>query len=343
MKITTYLSLSILVSLTISCSKEETLKTNEISKTTNQLRLAPPSDFPRAELANLIENVTSANGIVYNAKDDHGHSMDCAKIIANPSINGEFIAVYHSWFNGVSKVNLATSTNLLNWKWIRELAGSGNGPASQPTIAATANNAFVLVWEQENGNGGTNHLKFVYFDNWTKLKNGSVTKSYDAPRTLSNCAEGTPNIYFASASKVEVGYHYFQNCFVDRQARGTTNWTSWSGSSQGLVDNALLYWGAVGNIGDRDCLIYNNFKFGLFEGQTSMNDFGSFRSYLYDYQTGNADKLNIITNQGSQSFGNSTFNIVNFNNRRTLIVTHFIFSENSGAGEAGELIYYKYF
>jgi hypothetical protein len=37
----------------------------------------------------------------------------------------------------------------MNWHWVRELAGSNTGPASQPTIAQAANGGFVLAWEQE--------------------------------------------------------------------------------------------------------------------------------------------------------------------------------------------------
>ena len=42
------------------------------------------------------------------------------------------------------------------------------------------------------------------------------------PRTLSSCAEGTPNIFSATSnlSSVDVGFHYFQDCRVDRQASG---------------------------------------------------------------------------------------------------------------------------
>src|SRR5262245_4376105 len=78
-----------------------------------------PSDPARAALKALIEDVTTANGRKYDSKDNVGHNMDCAKIIANPS--GGFIAVYHTYVNGEAKVNLASSTDLLNWTWIREL------------------------------------------------------------------------------------------------------------------------------------------------------------------------------------------------------------------------------
>jgi hypothetical protein len=102
-------------------------------------------------------------------------------------------SVHHTYINGEAKVNLATSSDLMNWTWIRELAGSNTGSASQPTIAVASDGGFVMAWEQEP----SNHLKFVYFSSRTNLMNGVVSKSFDTSRTLSNCAEGTPNIYSA--------------------------------------------------------------------------------------------------------------------------------------------------
>ncbi|MEN0054982.1 MAG: hypothetical protein AAGC65_15005 [Mucilaginibacter sp.] len=319
-----------------ACQKSNNNAISQQNAKKQTINAAPPSDGPRATLRGIVENVTTADGKIYNAKDNTGKTMDCLKIIANPS--GGYIGVYHTMINGSFKVNVASSTDLLHWTWIRELAGSNNGAASQPTIAATATGGFVMVWEQEP----SNHLKFSYFNSWTDLQNGVVAKTFEAPRTLSTCAEGTPNIYSASSTSVDVGFHYFANCDVDRQARGTTNWTSWNASAQPQFDNAILYWGVHGNIGDRDgYLKFQNFNFGLIEGQGTKNDFGSWRCYLYDYQTGNADKLNIHTDGGSQAFANPTITALTVGGQPALVITQFIPSELSASGEAGELIYYK--
>jgi hypothetical protein len=53
----------------------------------------------------------------------------------------------------------------------------------------------VLAWEQEQPGGGNNHLAFRYFASRTALLAGQVARSFDAPRQLSACPEGTPNIY----------------------------------------------------------------------------------------------------------------------------------------------------
>lgn len=317
--------------LFVACQKG-TPKTTPPPKQT----AAAASDSARAILRGYIENVTGADGKVYAAKDNTGKTMDCLKIIANPA--GGYIGVYHTMIADTFRTSVASSADLLHWTWIRELAGSNTGGASQPTIAATADGGFVMVWEQEP----SNHLKFSYFNSWGDLKNGKVAKTFEAPHTLSNCAEGTPNIYSASSTSVDVGFHYWSNCDVDRQARGTTNWKLWSSAPQPQIDNAILVYGVHGNIGDRDgYLNFKNYNFGLIEGQNTKGDFGTWRCYLYDYQTGNADKLNIHTDGGSQAFANPTFTILTVDGQPAIVITQFIPSQLAGPGEAGELIYYK--
>ena len=298
-----------------------------------------PSDVARGKLRAMITNVKGAAMRRYDAHDNAGHSLDCIKIIANPYVSGQFIGVSHAGFNGVLKVNLAVSTDLVNWTWVRELAGSNNGQASQPTIAVASDGGFVVAWEQEPNN----HIKVVYFNNWTNLQAGIVAKSYDCPRLLSTCAEGTPNIYSASSTRCDIGHHYYANCTVDRQARGTlTNFNTWTTSKQSNVDNAMLYWGVKGNIGDRDGYTnYMGYNFGVFEGQYTAGDWASWRTFLYDYQTGNADTTIIKTDGGSVAFANPTITKTQLNGQNIMLVTLFIPSEGAGPREAGELIYYN--
>jgi len=195
---------------------------------------APPSDPARAELRSIVENVSGATGKRYAVHDDAGHVMDTVKIIQDAT--GGYLAVsHHLAADGHFRVNLATSTDLLNWHWVRELAGSNTGPASQPTIAQASNGGFVMAWEQEQPGGGNNHLAFRYFASRTDLLAGQVTRSFDAPRQLSSCAEGTPNIYEITLSPdidhstIDIGGHYWWNCDRDRQQRGQlTNFNSWS-------------------------------------------------------------------------------------------------------------------
>jgi hypothetical protein len=309
---------------------------------------AAPSDPARAELRSIVENVSGATGKRYAARDDAGHVMDTVKIIQDTT--GGYLAVsHHMAADGHFRVNLATSTDLLTWHWVRELAGSTTGPASQPTIAQASNGGFVLAWEQEKPGGGDNHLAFRYFANRADLLAGQVSRSFDAPRSLSSCAEGTPNIYGITLSPdidhstIDLGGHYWWNCDRDRQQRGRlTNFNSWTTAAQPNYDNALLYWGVGGNIGDRDQALFRGYSFGLIEGQYTKGDFGSWRTFVYDYQTGNADRTTIHTDGGSTAFANPTVSALRApNGQPAILVTLFIPSQGAGPGESGELIYYK--
>jgi hypothetical protein len=105
---------------------------------------------------------------------------------------------------------------------------------------------------------------------------------------------------------------------------------------------ALLYWGVAGNIGGRDgYLEYGGFRFGLIEGQFTKGDFGSWRSFVYDYQTGNAEPLAIHTHGGSRAFANPKLTNVSIDGQPALVVTLFLPSEGVAPGEAGELIYFR--
>lgn len=70
--------------------------------------------------------------------------------------------------------------------------------------------------------------------------NATPSRTYEAPRTLSLRAEGTPNIYAGDSTQVEVGFHYWSGCDVGRQARGVTDWISWSAATEPSLDSAVL-------------------------------------------------------------------------------------------------------
>ncbi|MER7009774.1 hypothetical protein ABT297_42975 [Dactylosporangium sp. NPDC000555] len=298
----------------------------------------PPSDAPRAALRAMAEDVAGADASVYGARDDTGRGMDAVKIIQVP--DGRYLAVYHTYLGGSFHSALAISSDLLHWSFRRDF-GAGS---SQPTITV-AGSGYVVAWEQEPAN----HLAFRYFTDLGGLMGGPPQRSFDAPWRLSQCAEGTPSIFAVSLrpdidhSVIDVGGHYFKNCDVDRQQRGTlTNFMSWSTAAQPLVDNALLHWGVRGNIGDRDPVGFAGFAFTMMEGQYVKGDFGSWRTFLFDQQTGNADPVNMRTHRGSTAFANPTATTITApDGRRAVVFTTFIPSEGAAPTEAGSLIYYR--
>jgi hypothetical protein len=290
----------------------------------------PTDAEARTELRYYIEHVTQASARRYALHDDAGHTMDGLKVIASADAGG-FIGVYQTFNGGGFDAHLATSINLLDWHWRVTLARA----AAQPTIKA-AGSGYVVALETD----GDNHLRFAYYSSWTTLLSASPSQTYDAQRTLSPCAEGTPNIYAGDSSRVQVGFHYWSACNVGRQARGVTDWTSWTATKDVALDTAITAFGVAG-VGDRDVLTFRGYQFGLVEGEGVLNDWTSWRIFLYDYQTGTADRLNITTDAGSISFGNPTIEQITLGEQPALVMSLYLFLDGARGGETGSLLYYR--
>ncbi|KAJ6517788.1 hypothetical protein DFH09DRAFT_1428467 [Mycena vulgaris] len=300
------------------------------------------SDSTRARLLSLITDVKAADGVVYSAKDDQGRTMDTAKIIQAPE--GDYLAVYHTMRDDKRFHSaIATSTDLLHFTFSADF-GAGS---SQPTLFFVGDGSYVMAWEQDP----KNHIAVRYFANRASLLAAKPTRSFDTPMTLSILAEGTPNIYSVKLnpdidhSFIDIGGHYLQDGKVDRQQRGSlTNFNHWVTSSRPNVDDAIKHWGVQGNIGDRDAVAFNGFQFQLMEGQGIPDDWGSWRTFLYDFSTGNADRVSITTARGSTAFGNPSISTIKSpDGQSAVVVSMILFSEGAAAGEAGQLIYYRKF
>ena len=304
-----------------------------------------------AELMDLVQDVRSASGYRYAARDDRGNPLDTLKIIDNPS--GGYIGVYHITFAGVHYVKVGTSSDLLNWKTRTVLAHYG----SQPTIARLSDGGFLLVYEQETGcigagapltNPNGRCLRFLHYPGVTALLRGQSDASYQVKRKLSQCAEGTPNIYAAHLnpdlghSTIRVGFHYFRRCNVDRQALGTlTNFNTWKAEVPQGPNATVTALGAVGHIGDRDAIGFDGVTYRIVEGQMVKGDFGSWRNFLYSAPYG-AKLLSLRTHRGSTAFSNPTASWVNApGGGKAVVFTQFIPLSGAALGEAGTLIYYR--
>jgi hypothetical protein len=299
-----------------------------------------PSDIARRKLVSLIGRVPEADGRRYASRDHRGNTMNCVKIIKRTG-GDDFIAVYHTYVNNVPRVNLAVSTDLLQWTWTQELAVH----ASQPTITIPIDQpeGYILVWEDTP----SIHLKFTFYATWDDLKTGTAQKTHEVSRTLSRCAEGTPNIYGKpTVDNIDVGFHFSDGCTLDRQARATlTNFSIWTQiEKQPDVDKALFHYGVRGSIRDRDALSdFEGYEFAIIEGQFQPRSENAWRIFLFDSQTRTADQVPLITDGKSQVFTNPTMTLTTLNGQRILLVTLLILKEKSAPGEAGELIYYRKF
>jgi hypothetical protein len=288
------------------------------------------------QLADIIEEISAADGYRYDPHDDRGNDMDAPKVIQAP--DGGFVAVYHSWdeVNQQFVTHLATSINLLDWNWQTELGRN----ASQPTIAEATDGGYVVGWEQEP----PNHLFFAHFPTFDDLLGARPAKTYEPPTQLSpNCAEGTPSFYEASSTRLDVAFHYFRDCTLDRQARGTTDWTTWTSSPQPVLDAAIERRGVEGGIGDRDGpFTFEDYDYLIFEGMRVPGQWETFRVFLYDVTTDSARQLQMQTHGGSHAFTNPTISRVTLDGREAIVLSMFIPSEGSAEGEAGGVIYYRF-
>src|SRR6478672_8619841 len=94
----------------------------------------------------LLGDVVGSTAHRYALTDSAGNTMDTVKIIPNPA--GGYLGIYHTG----SRVNLATSTDLLTWVFRRSL----DAQATQPTIYALPTGGFLTATEfnDESGSGG---------------------------------------------------------------------------------------------------------------------------------------------------------------------------------------------
>jgi hypothetical protein len=295
---------------------------------------------PRADLAPLITDVPGATAYRYGTRDDRGGTMDTLKVIQDgPS---SYIGVYHTLVGGVFLTRVATSTDLLNWTFRADLGMHD----SQPTIRAFGGSYVVASESDTNGSSAPRTwVRFRRYDSRSALLAGTAARTFDAPHTLvgPTGAEGTPNIYGGDLDHLDVGFHYFRDGVVDRQARGTlTNFSSWTTRTEPQIDRAIEARGVAGNIGDRDDVAFRGSPFTIHEGQLRRGDFSSWRAYLYDPADQTADLLDIHTHKGSTAFANASFTVLTDpSGKAALFVAIFVPTSGSARGEGGELTYYR--
>lgn len=301
----------------------------------------------REDLLGHVIDIPGSDGHRYHVTDDRGHEMDAAKIIEIPE-TGQLAAVYHWWSDETQSFtsSLATSDDLLDWTWRVDLARG----ASMPTIAPASDGGYVVAWEDDAGP----RVAVAHYPTWEALLAATPAKRFTAERLLSECAEGTPNIYSASSEQVVFGFHF--GCETARQAKGTADWSTWTVEEQPLLDRAALFQGYRGLIGDRDVIEYEGHAFTFLEAQFTKDDWRTFRILLYDDELGAADRAGfpdapavppsvhafLHTHRGSSAFTNFTISEVRLQGRTALVMGVFIPEEGAAGAETGQLIYYRF-
>jgi hypothetical protein len=308
------------------------------------LGLAAPTAGAAVPYRELLEEVTQADGYVYTTRDHRGRSMDTLKVA--PLRGQGYLGVYHADLGGSFSVHVATSRNLRTWRHRATLAAN----ASQPTVAHDRRGRYVVAYEKDSGcRGGNNCLAFKRYRSARRLLRGKqIGRERLIARTFSKCAEGTPNFYRLTATSFDIGFHYFQDCRVDRQARGAYDFAKrkWRPRTLPSLDSRLLAAGADlgGNIGDRDAARFPpaGRVNGVYEAMIEPRSagFGGWRCFAEE--GGAITQLRVQTHGGSTACANPTITNARLpNGRAGLIVTYFIPVEGAGPHEAGTLLFWR--
>lgn len=338
---------------------------NAISNTTGAVFVS------HAALTNMLNDPIFANGSAYDAKDNQGNEMTCVKVLDLTGQAAKYAAVYYSPY-AVSggyryKVNLATSSDLIHWQFVRTLADNSD----MPDIKQVSNGSWLILTHEQWINGGTNgpstapcQVAFDLFYDTTDLLNGTIRASWLAPSYVSDL-NGTPNIYEAHlvlytnywAADLVIGFHYW-NGIQDENADATVHkfalpsgGTYWDPTKAAGYNEDFANAG-VNDLGLRDNFAVSSGTYNVQEGNlgTPGGSWDQWRVFLYAYgdtnawPTGNGSVLQLSpkTPNGSFSFGCPCVSIVKSPSGvgNAMFVSYFIFSEGAGSGEAGDLIYY---
>lgn len=274
----------------------------------------------------------------FNAKDESGRGLDCLKV--QPSTDGGYLGVHHTLESGVFRLHLVESKDLLNWRFVAKI----DDHAHQGTLFPVGRR-WVLAWEKDGPDG--NFINLAAYDSAADLRANRPAKSVSLPRQFSPSAEGTPNIRRVifdedwSRSQVDLGFHFWRNSDVDRQAFG---WISgFEKMTYSGIDkiNDCLEATYQGNIGDRDEFEVGGRTYRVLEAQYKKADWGSWR-ILFGEPSGKLVELKIATPGRSTSFANPAVTALMLpTGKPGLFVSYFLPSQGNAKGESGQLIYYR--
>lgn len=257
--------------------------------------------------------------------------MDTLKVV---QAGRRYFGVYHHCADSTCQVRLARSSDLSHWSFVRVL----DAHASQPYLSADASGGFVLAVESATDN----HLRLRHYPSASALLSAHADRLFDARRTLSPCAEGTPSILSVTPSTVRVRFHYYAGCRTDREAVGTlTSWRQWSVQPDVATDTNLSAAGAAGKHGDRDTVRFAGRDLTVYEGQLRGGEQDSWRLFVLDPGGGPAVPMRIRTPGGSRAFANpAVTGLSTPRGARVLFVAVFLPVEGVAGGDAaGELTY----
>ncbi|HUA46638.1 MAG TPA: hypothetical protein VMA77_15510 [Solirubrobacteraceae bacterium] len=316
---------------------------------------APQADSALAQLQDLIDNVPCATSgqISYDTADNLGGGMDVLDPIADPT--GGYLGVYHTAFGPYPwqfRISLAQSADLIHWTRIVVLDPLG---ASMPTLRAVpGTSGFLLAYEKKIPHVG-DVVRLRYYASLSQLETGHFAAQRDLPQTFSRFNDGTPTIlsitwhHALARSVIHIGFHYETEARgargPDREAIGTlVDFRRWTAHTESPLDAALDRQGLSGSHGDWRQFSFAGDRWRIYEGQTTWDDFGSWRVVLQDTSTGQLYPLTLSSD--AQAVSGSVANPVVAvlpapdGAGQVLVVTLYLFSADPPA-VPGELVYYQ--
>ena len=290
---------------------------------------------PRA-IVQLIGDLNTASGVVYNARSVEGLPLDALKVIQAPR-PGRYLGVFDSVGPGNSFVTrLAVSDHLAYWHAGPILSLHG----SMPTITYV-DGGYLVAFELAAPNGDS-QIELEHFAGLRQLMAARPDREIALPRILSRYNEGTPTIESVelhgrlASSRIAIGFHYNVGHGVDRNGIGLlVNFAVWTERPNVELDAAIEHTGVHGSIGDRDAVKIDGVPLELVGGQQDKHDWSSWGLY--------AVPVPVTTPRGSGlSIGVIRCTIVrDAHGTRILVMSAFVYQEGSPPGTPGELVWWR--
>lgn len=335
------------------------------------------------DVASLLGDVTESVDYRYGLTDSSGLQMDCVHVDQILSEEGRsvvegdsYYGVYHAMVGTEYQVRLATSTDLMNWKFRKVLISNADMPYVKRVEESNPSSWIMLAHEQWMSPDSTvpSQLGFKLYSNESTLlaPGGDFLNSFIAPFTVGERSiEGTPSIYSANVVdgfvEADIGFHFNDENGIDRVAHGqlanfglTTRSPTMTGEVSEEYNLKFEAQGGIGNIGQRapgwipidgSHLVIQEANIGSMP-PTIWEDW---RVWLYYYGEDEGDvplgredssimMLDLKTHGGSTAVGNPSFSIVSCPDDKSsmcLFVSYFLFGEGAAEGEAGVVAFFK--
>jgi len=305
----------------------------------------------RVSVVKLFGDVVGSLTHQYDLHDDVGMPMDCLHVqpVQDPSVwDGDiYFGTYHSYVGTEFQVRLASSSDLMHWRYHRTLLGNADMPyTARPRNSTDADDAWIVLTHEQWMTAGSqlpSQLGFKLYLNESELKAGRQASSFVAALSVgaSSRLEGTPSLYslekrFHQGTWVvdaDVGFHFNNENGVDQVASGRllSFGPDDTGAAASLTDqiradvydDLFISYGAIGNIGQRQNGMVQGTRVVAQEANVGFMPptvWEDWRVWLYFYalgeghtptgESGRIAMIPVITHGGSRAVGNPSFSVL---------------------------------